>query len=267
MTDVSKQKNRISAEEVEQQGSVISWTLPRINKSGKIVKSAKREQKDNEKNSGIVIEDYKGTVKPKPLTAEQLQQMADEAQKEGYDTGYREGLERGLTEGTTKGEKEGQARAYNERKKELVDHSERLSAIARNLLIPMQEQDQHLENVILEMATRFAEAIVKTEIKHSPPILQKLVHQVLDSLPVGAKNISVYLNQNDSELINRYLPPENRDWDIKVDESLTAGGCRVETDQSFIDFSIDNRLKSFIDEVQKQEISGQDEYSSDEKHR
>ncbi len=255
MTDKPKQANRIPYESVEEEGAVSGWALPSVeNKKSRLVFSAKNDKKNKGRSSrdGEIVEDYKGSVKPKPLTADDLQKLAEEAKKEAFDQGYQEGLAKGLAEGTQKGQKQGHNKAYQETKKLVTDEIKRMGEIASQLFIPMQDQEETLENIVVDMAMHFAQEIIAQEVRSSPQALLGIVNRALAALPAGSKNVSVYLNQADSELVDKYIPVAHREWRVHLDETVVSGGCRVQTHESLVDYTCEYRLAEYLKHMREQ---------------
>lgn len=252
MSDQPKQANRIPFEQIDDGAVVSPWDLPSIEQKNKVFFGAKREKRStqNEK-SNEVIEDYKSATKPKPLTAAELQAMAEVAKKEGYDQGYTEGREKGFVEGNAAGQGQGYEKAYNETRKKFVNEIERLNAIASTLFTPMQDQENIVENLIVDMAINFSQEIIGRELKESPESVLYIVNKAVAALPVGAKNISVYVNETDADLIENYLPSSQRHWAVKIDKTIASGGCRVETHESLVDYTCENRLKTFLIQIKE----------------
>ncbi len=253
MNDKTKPGNRIPYESLVDADVVSSWSLPSVEKKSRMVFNAKREQEKSKKQQGSeIVEDYKGVVKPKPLTADDLKKLTDEAKKEGFDQGYQEGLAKGTQEGSVKGEKAGHTKAYSETKQRLNDEIQRLNHISSNLLAPMDGQEQALENIIVDMAINFTKELLQVEVQQQPTALLNLVRNALMALPVGSKNITVYVNDDDTQLINTHLPQEQRDWALQIDNSVTTGGCRIETHESLIDYTCEHRLREFLKQIRDQ---------------
>lgn len=226
----------------------------------RLVRTTKKD-KNKKPNDGQseLIEDYKGPVNPKPPTVEEVLKMGEEAKQEGYEQGYSEGLNKGMQEGQARGAQEGQKKAYNETKQELEDQNTRLKNICDSLFDPMQGQEQHIEAVIVDMAVQFAKQILDAEIQASPQYLFDIIHKALSALPVGAKNISVFLNEQDAILAQGQIPKQQRNWIIKVDNALQSGGCRVETLESLVDYTVETRLKQFLQQVQEKGDVGENQ--------
>lgn len=253
MNQKKTQTDRIPFESLTDDQPVVSWSLPEMHIEGKrVVRSAKKDKSEQTKSkSNEIIEDYKSPVKPKPPTVEEIMKMAEEAKQEGYEQGYGEGLNKGMQDGNAKGLQDGKHQAYTENKQKLEDEIARLTRIGDALFEPMQEQDAHLENIIVDMAMQFACELLNTEIQQTPQYLFNVINQALAALPVGAKNIAVYLNEQDAILVQGNIPKQQRSWIIKVDNTLQTGGCRIETLETLIDYTVEKRLKEFLAQVKE----------------
>ncbi|PCK06340.1 MAG: hypothetical protein COA42_17310 [Alteromonadaceae bacterium] len=270
-------KNRIPSDSLTERSPVARWDLPPMDDQDVVIKTIKNqrqianrdardarlkrrgssinEQKKQQAAAAIaaeepveeLIEDYKGRVKAKPLTAEALAGMVDEAQKEGFEAGHQEGYAEGNTEGRSQGLKQGQDQAYKETKAMLDEQGARLKSIADTLMSPLHGQEQALENMLVDMAVQMAQQIISTEIRYSPQYLYGIVKRTLDALPVGAKNITVSLNNDDAALLEAYSPQDQRNWQIRVDPALSNGSCRVDTDDSLVEFDVVRQINDYIE--------------------
>lgn len=269
-------KNRIPGDNFTDSDPVARWDLPPMDDQGVVIKTLKNQKQVANRNardarlkrrgSSIneqatqraaavaeedpveeLIEDYKGRVKPKPMTAEALTDMVNEAQKEGYEAGHQEGYAEGDKEGRDQGLKQGEDQAYTETKAMLDEQGARLKSIAEALMSPLQEQEQALENMLVDMAVQMAQQIISAEIRYSPQYLYAIVKRTLDALPAGAKSIAVSLNDDDAELLAKYLPQDQRNWQIRVDSTLSSGSCRVDSDDSLVEFDVVRQINDYIE--------------------
>ncbi|WNO07920.1 flagellar assembly protein FliH [Teredinibacter sp. KSP-S5-2] len=245
MSDPLKSADRIPYESLTDSVSVSNWSLPSIDHQGRVVKAGGKKQEKTDES----IETVSRAKKPKPLTAEELQLIADEAKKEGYNEGYQEGSKIGLDDGLKKGTKLGQDQAYAETKKKLEDEYNRLKSISQNLMQPLGEQEHALENIVIDMSIQLAKTLLQNELKQSPEYLFDIVKHAIAALPAGAKNVLVYLNERDAELFNQVFPEATRNWSIVVDNSLETGGCKIETAESLVDYSVTTRLQQYLLEI------------------
>lgn len=237
--------NRIPFEDID---SSTAWTFPSWDDGAKVVSSVKKKKPEQAKTDNERIEDVEGHSM-QPITAQQLQQMTEEAEREGREHGYKEGYEQGFSEGEEKGRKLGEQKAYAEVKQSLDERSERFRQLIEALMDPVAMQDNGLENLVLDMAVHFAKHLINRELTEDPSSLFHVVQRAAASLPAGAQNIRIYLHADDVELAHEAFSGTGRDWTFYSDAQLTRGGCRVESNQSLIDYSIEKRLQQMLEEV------------------
>jgi flagellar assembly protein FliH len=146
--------------------------------------------------------------------------------------------------------------AYNEAyQKGLADasahieqESGRLLSVARSLLDqlgePIQMIDEQVRQQLVALAIAIAKQLIKTEVKHNPEHILKLVEQALTVLPDSPSTIYVYLSSQDtSEIKEKFqLADEHPNWKIVEDPALESGGCKVFTESSSVDLTIDAQL-------------------------
>lgn len=265
MTDFGKHTNRIPQELLNSDEPVSAWQLPVMGEQQRIVKSAQREAKEKQAKAQAAKEQVQEeAVVPQPPTAEELQAIADQAQQEGYADGFKEGMEKGMKQGEAKGLELGEQKAYNETRADLDDQRQRLAAIADQLFVPMQNQDREIEKSLIDIVLALTRHLLGSELSSSPEKLIGVIHQALAALPVGAKNISVVVNDQDLELLETVKTLAQRDWVLKGDAELERGGCRVETAESFIDYSIETRLKHYLSEADAKKTTKNADHSNPE---
>ena len=247
-TDKIADKERIPFENLE--GCRIdSWALPSM--QGRNPRIGKKPPIDK----NVKIEDVSSSHKPMPLTADQLQQISEQARQEGFQLGLKEGTEKGLLEGQKTGEKAGHQKAYMEAKKEIEALQAQLKSCAERLFEPMQKQERLIENTLVEICMSVSKAMIQSEIHANPKLLLTLIHQCVHSLPNASKQIQIKLNADDAELIQR-LVPDASGWMLEVDEAMASGGVLVISDCSEIDFSVEQRLQTYLSKI--------DDFSADE---
>lgn len=235
-----ERKGIISGDDLTDPDAVNSWPLPSLNRRGKVIQSAKRE---SEARAQELVENVSKAGRPRQLTAEEINKISKQAEEEGFKAGYEEGF----SKGEVQGEKKGEAKAWQEHKAKLEQECARLSAICDRLSEPMQVQDEALEQTLLDLIKHFAGKLIQKEIEQNPEILRSLILKVIQALPAGSKNMSIFLHPDDAALMEKYLKEKNQQWPIQMDDSLTPGGCRVETRESIVDYSIEKRWLSMLE--------------------
>jgi flagellar assembly protein FliH len=151
--------------------------------------------------------------------------------------------QRAFAEGLARGEQEGRARS--------AQLAERLEAILGALARPFQEFNDIAEQELLLLARTLARGMVRRELRADPGEIVPVVRDALALLPSGARDISVRLHPEDAQLVRSVLQSEgsNRPWRILDDAVLTRGDCRVTTETSRIDATLETRLNALFAEA------------------
>lgn len=162
------------------------------------------------------------------VTANQLERLQKQAYDEGFALGHREGLAAGHTQ--------------------LRESAYRLQQLMEKLNAPFTELDRQVEQELLLLVTTMVKQMVRREIKADPGQVVSVVREAMASLPVAARNASLHLHPEDAALLREALAlsEDQASWRIVEDPVLTRGGCRVVTDTSYIDASVEARLATLI---------------------
>ncbi len=169
------------------------------------------------------------------LTAEKLAEIERTAREEGFRQGREEGLQAGLEAG----------QAEVERRLALLDE------VLETLKQPLQRLDETVEHDLVELALVVARQLIRRELKTQPDEIVAVIRGALAALPTGARDIRVHLNPEDAELVRALLPEGSRARAVEYieDPSITRGGCRVESEFSRVDATLETRLNEVIAQV------------------
>jgi flagellar assembly protein FliH len=162
-----------------------------------------------------------------PPTAARIEEIQRQAYEEAFALGRRDGLEQGKR----------QARAQ----------AERLEAVLRQLGEPLRELDERVVDELVELALAIARHLVRRELRADPGQIVAVVQQAAAALPFAARKVRVVLHPEDAATVREALSAsggvEHGDgWEIVEDPAMMRGGCRVETEHSRIDASVEKRL-------------------------
>jgi len=188
------------------------WELPEVQGPG--VRRARVEEMDA---SAV-----------KPLTAEQLEQIRREAQREGFETGRKEGL----------------AAAQ----KEVRATVQRLTQIIHAFSNPLEDVDATVEQELVSLAIAVARQIIRRELKTDPGQVVAVVREALAALPVATRRVTIHLHPEDAALVREALPGggEETNWRIVEDALLSRGGCRIQAEHSQIDATVEKRIAAIV---------------------
>jgi len=264
---LKNQPNRIPAEEA---GSFQTWHLPPVGAKGAVLPSAEKEAKEIEaealQQSAESVEDIElpPGVPNTGMTAQEMQEIFDEAERDGFAQGHKDGYEKGMTEGMAEGYEAGQQKGLMEMRQQLVAEQQRFQKLAEALLQPLRAQDDDLEKMLLDIVCTLTQSVVQRELTTDSSHIVELVKAAVEALPVGSRNLRICLNPDDLAAVETYAKEQQLEWRFFGDAQLSPGGCRVEAPNSRVDFSVANRLKSVLEQfVNKQLTDAGDDVGDD----
>lgn len=256
----AKNPSLIAAEDA---GDYQPWTLPGFD-DGQVLPSAEKEARDRRQQGAVeepteeIIEEVDGEgMAFSPLTADELQAITDEAEREGREKGHADGLASGHAEGFERGFQEGLQKASEDSARKLAEQIAQLQQIAQSLVAPMEQQQQEIERVVVDFVCALTRQVVKRELLTDSSDIVATVQKALSALPVGADDITLYLNPDDLALVETYAEEQHKSWKFIGDNQLLPGGCKIQATSSLVDYSVETQLQELLEQfVNKQLASG-----------
>ena len=163
-----------------------------------------------------------------PMTAEQIDKIQREAYQEAYDEGFAKGVADGRI--STK------------------QQCESLAAIFNHCSRPLQQVDSEVEEQLIQLVTSLTRQLVRREIKLDPGQIVAVVREALLVLPVNSRDVRILLHPEDVQIIKQVLSDGDNTtyWSLIGDPTLERGDCRIQTESSSIDATLERRLTSVI---------------------
>ena len=165
------------------------------------------------------------------LTAQQIEEIQEEARKEGYKIGHAEGL----------------AAGKNEAKQRVT----RLEQVFNSLQAPLAQLDEDVEAELVTLAMAIAKQIIRRELKIEPEHVIAAIREAVGTLPLSSRNIQVLLHPEDAKVVRESLSVNESDegWKIIDSPQVARGGCRIVTDTSTVDATLERRLAAIAAQV------------------
>lgn len=173
----------------------------------------------------LALESTKGNAaSPTMLTAAKLEALQEQAHKEGYEAGY--------AEGRKKGEADVRAQA------------DRLKNVFNLLARPLEQLDEEIQQELVNLAIAIARQIIRRELKADPGHMMGIVREALNQLPLANRTIQIRLHPDDAQAVRDMiaLDEKSQRWELVDDPALTRGDCRVVSETSQIDATLEKRL-------------------------
>lgn len=181
------------------------------------------------------VADAKGNKASGLLTAEKIEQIQAQAYKEAYDAGYLKGHQEGVATGQF----------------EVDRKSQLLGDLLQYLAEPLKQLDQSVEEELLSLAGAIARQLVRREFKIDPGEIIGAVREAMAALPVGSRDVRVVLHPEDTLLMQEsVIKTDNHpNWTLNEDPSLKRGDCRIVTETSRIEATLEHRLAAVVSQM------------------
>lgn len=175
------------------------------------------------------------------LTVEEIEAIQKQAHAEGFALGKQEGFQAGFVEGSKKG--------YEENVHVIEVRTAQLVSLLESLSHPFKLLDEQVEQTLADLSVKIAKQILHREIELDSGQVIAAVKAAVAALPMASQKVTLYLHPEDAELVrfNLGLDETPSTWVIVEDASLTRGGCKVDTEVSHIDATIENRLDAVLE--------------------
>ncbi|NVK39514.1 MAG: hypothetical protein HWE18_16425 [Gammaproteobacteria bacterium] len=247
---MSERRERIPAEEVSEPKR---WNLPFWTEPKHVVHSEEHDEEE------VSVEEEE--IEVEPLTAEQLETIRQEAfnegleqgliegrqkgEKLGYDEGHAEGFKQGEQEGKRlgfdAGFETGEKQAFQNGTLEQEKIAKRFIALLQDAHQQLTDSKQQLLNDIPDIILAMAKAVITEELSQGSEHIITLVQQALDALPLESGELKIEVNPQDLPFIEAAIEQGEFEGVAHSSDNIAAGGCRIHTRYSSVDFTLSER--------------------------
>jgi flagellar assembly protein FliH len=160
-------------------------------------------------------------------------------EREAWDKGYAEGCDAA----TAAVRKEQQATQV-----ELDRRVQNLASILDFMAKPIAALDVEVQRQLVTLVGAIARQIVRRELKTQSDEIIAVIRDTVSLLPLTARDLRVHLNPEDAKLVRTRVAEagSERAWSIAEDPTISRGGCRVSSENSSIDATLEQRLGAAI---------------------
>lgn len=159
----------------------------------------------------------------KPPTLDEIEQIMNQAQREGFAAGYEEGVARARIEAL------------------------RINSLVEQIDDLMNNLDKAVAEEILSLAVEVARQVVREHLAVKEDAILAVVKEALRQLP--HQSAVIYLNPDDAELVMTHLGEQlsGAGHRIKHDPTVSRGGCAIEAEGTQIDASLEIRWRRVVE--------------------
>ncbi len=177
-----------------------------------------------------------------PTTQEELESLLQEAMENGHKQGYEAGYKNGFQE------------CEQQNASKITAITDQINTILTNLNQHAQSIEQHVAQDLLTLAIDLTKKMLTQALTIHPELILPIVQDAIRHLPYSKQRLHLFLNPEDATVVRQYLSeqPQKENWEIHEDAQLTVGGCRLETDGSEIDASVETRWRQVMAAIGQQ---------------
>lgn len=157
-------------------------------------------------------------------------------------------IEQGYQEGLVRGKEEAAAEIQAHYEPLWQEKLQLFEQLLQQLTVPLSTVDAELEHLLCELVKKLTRHLLQDELTIAPHKIIKLVQNSLELLPIAKKNLCIYVNPLDIEILKGALSAEYSAC-LTEDAHLQRGECRINSDNSVLDASFDTRLAKLCAEV------------------
>ncbi len=200
------------------------------------------EQQFEPEPSGLTVKDIEDTQK------QAYEEAFAQGKKEGYEEGLQQGIEAGNAKGFEQGLTEGTTKGHEEKIASLQEQAAEFISLLESLSEPFKTLDESIEKELVDLAIGIANQLIRREIKIDPGQIIAVIREAVNALPQASQQLILHLHPDDAELVRNSLALDeiSSPWTLLEEPLITRGGCKVETETSKIDATVENRLAAIV---------------------
>lgn len=176
-----------------------------------------------------------GPMVSSAMTAGGLESVQKEAYNEGFALGQKEGFE--------------------QKKQELEVDAASFRSIIEMLTDPLKDLDDEIVNQLAQLSMSVAKQIIRRELHTEEGEIVGVVREAMSALPASTRKIILNIHPEDAGLIRTAfsLGDENESdetrWKLVEDPMISRGGCKISSQNSRIDATVEGRLNRIINSL------------------
>lgn len=168
-------------------------------------------------------------------TAEEIEQLYEEARQQGF--------EAGLIEGKA---------AFDENAaKALEQEASQLGQLIKNFEDSLSQLDQTVADQLLKLGIEIASQVCRGSIAVQNDYLLPIIREAIATLPLHHAHLTLRLNPADAAHVRTHLGEQFSQTGTQIieDNTITAGGCQLQAGTSEVDASIETRWKRVLEAI------------------
>lgn len=179
--------------------------------------------------------------------AQGLAEGHEQGQLQGLEQGNQLGYEQGYAQGIAAGRQDGERQG-----REVFENAIRpFPGLREQLETRVRQQMLEQQQSLVELVAQVARRVIHAELTLHPQQLLHLVQEALNTLQSEPVAVHIYLNPDDRQRLSSLGYSDCAGWPLDSDPALQPGDCRIESQESVVESSIETRLGACVDSVRQ----------------
>lgn len=194
---------------------------------------------------------------PQPLTAEELEQIRQEAYKEGLfqgqEAGFCQGFDKGKAEGFEAGHQEGleagKTEGLEQGQEQIHQQVETFVGLADQFAQPLELMNAQVEKQLVDMVLTLVREVIHVEAQTNPQVILDTIKASVESLPINGHAITLKLHPEDAEILRDAYGEEElqlRHWTLCSEPALNRGDVQIEAGDSSVNYRLEDRIHNVL---------------------
>lgn len=147
-------------------------------------------------------------------------------------------------EGFEKGRQEGLQKFSRDMREKLQAMDDLLNALQQ----PFDKLNEQVGEELLQLAARIAKSLVRRELRTEPETIIALVRDTVSALHNTRQDIEIHLHPEDARVVRELTQLADREqcWKLMEDPLIVRGECKVYSQDSIIDASLQKRINLVV---------------------
>lgn len=171
-------------------------------------------------------------------TAEEIEQIHEQARQEGFTAGREAGYQEGFAAGQQAAQAQGDA----------------IAQLLASAQAAFGDFATSLEGEVLTLALDLVRQMLRHALAVKPELLLFAVREAMASLPLDAERLQLVAHPEDVALLRQYLQAEElARWQLNEDGRISRGGFRIETAANALDATLETRWRQLVAAFDRQD--------------
>ena len=127
---------------------------------------------------------------------------------------------------------------------ELLEFKKSFEDICNSIIKPLQENDEKLVQSLTNLSILVAKQIIRRELLVDSNQVVSVVKEAIKLLPLEKNRLIIHLNPRDISIIRKVFSEDDfaESYSLVEDPSIDIGGCKIATEDSVIDATIETQV-------------------------